>query len=271
MLKDGPIALFLALCTLFTLKLRDRFEGKYFLLLLGSLFCLFALRNYAAYIVFISMAGTFILTAKRFTPIRILQGALLVILFGLALSYFAGGHVQQFAERAVDLKRIQAIRVWGAKVSSSGYGADVDISDPQAALGFLPVGVVYVLFAPFPWMMGNLRQLITLPEQIAWWLLVPIMLKGYWFAFRHRLRESFPTTVFSIGLTLAYALYQSNVGTAYRQRAQLFVFFFVFISIGLEVRREARQKKRRGEVTRRPVPARYAPPSLAATLVDQPN
>ena len=67
-----------------------------FLLLLGSLFCLFSLRNYAAYMIFIAMAGTFVLTAKRFTPVRIAQGALLVILIGLALSYFAGGHTQQF-------------------------------------------------------------------------------------------------------------------------------------------------------------------------------
>jgi hypothetical protein len=243
-LKDGPIALFLALCTLLTLKLRDRLEVRNFVLLLGSLFCLFALRNYAAYIIFIAMAGTFVLTAKRYTPVRLVQGALLVILIGLALSYFAGGHVQQFAESALDLKRIQVVRVWGAKASSSGFGADVDISDPRAALGFLPVGVVYVLFAPFPWMMGNLRQLITLPEMVVWWLLVPITVRGYWFAVRHRLRESFPITVFSVGLTLAYALYQSNVGTAYRQRAQLFVFFFVFTSIGLERRRAARVKKR---------------------------
>src|SRR5262245_6152885 len=258
MLKDGPIALFLALCTLFTLKLRDRFTGKDFLLLLGSLFCLFALRNYAAYIIFIAMAGTFVLTAKRVTPIRVLQGALLVILIGLALSYFAGGHVQQFAESALDFKRIQAVRVWGAKVSSSGFGGDVDISDPQAALGFLPVGVVYVLFAPFPWMMGNLRQLITLPEMLAWWLLLPIMLKGYWFAIRHRLRASFPITVFSIGLTLAYALYQSNVGTAYRHRAQLFVFFFIFISIGREVGRAPKKDKRPRALAGQRVSSRYA-------------
>jgi 4-amino-4-deoxy-L-arabinose transferase-like glycosyltransferase len=243
-LKDGPIALFIALCTLFTIRLRDRLNGKEFLLLLGSLFCLFALRNYAAYMIFIAMAATFVLAARRFTPLRIGQGAILVILIGLALSYFASDHVQQFAESTLDLKHIQAIRVWGARVATSGYGADVDISDPRAALGFLPVGLVYVLFAPFPWMMVNLRQLITLPEMIAWWLLVPILLKGYSFCLRHRLRESFPITIFSIGLTMAYALYQSNVGTAYRQRAQLFVFFFIFISIGLELKRVARERKR---------------------------
>src|SRR5215472_3738977 len=264
MLKDGPIVLFLALCTLFTLKLRDRFTGKDFLLLLGSLFCLFVLRNYAAYIIFISMAGTFLLTAKRFTPVRIVQGALLVIVVGLALSYFAGGHVQQFAESALDLKRIQAARVWGASVSSSGFGADVDISDPQAALGSLPVGVVYVLFAPFPWMMGSLRQLITLPEMLAWWLMLPIMLKGYWFAIRHHLRASFPITVFSIALTLAYALYQSNVGTAYRHRAQLFVFFFVFISIGRELKRAPNHARRLRAPAGQPVSRRYASPGVSA-------
>jgi hypothetical protein len=270
-LKDGPIALFLALCTLLILKLRDRLELKTFVLLLGSLFCLFSLRNYAAYIIFIAMAGTFVLTAKRFTPIRIVQGALLVIVIGVALSYFGGGHVQQFAESALDMKRMQMVRVWGAKASASGFGADVDISDPQAALAFLPIGVLYVLFAPFPWMIGNLRQLITLPELLVWWLLVPIMVRGYWFAFRHRLRESFPITIFTVGLTLAYALYQSNVGTAYRQRAQLFVFFFVFISLGLELRRAAKKEKRQAPLAGQRVFARYASPSPSATGISQPT
>jgi hypothetical protein len=268
-LKDGPIGLFLALCTLLTLRLRDRFEGKSFLLLLGSLFCLFSLRNYAAYIIFMAMAGTFVLTAQRFSPLRMIQGALVVVVIGVALSYFGGGHVQQFAESALDLKRIQLARVWGAKASASGFGADIDISDPQAALAFLPVGVLYVLFAPFPWMVGNLRQLITLPELLAWWLLVPIMLKGYWFAIRHRLRESFPITVFGIGLTLAYALYQSNVGTAYRQRAQLFVFFFVFISIGLELGRVAKEKKRLGvRPSKQHAFASCASGSVAGAVID---
>ncbi|HEU5239390.1 MAG TPA: hypothetical protein VFU37_19825, partial [Pyrinomonadaceae bacterium] len=39
-----------------------------------------------------------------------------------------------------------------------------------------------------------------------------------------------------------------NVGTAYRQRAQLLVFYFVFVAVGfvlLKERREARLQKRR--------------------------
>lgn len=244
LLKDGLIVLTLCLCMLFTLKLRDRFDGRSFVLLLISLFCLYSLRNYAAYILFIAMTGTLLFAAKKFSPVRILQGGILIVLLGTSLAYFAGGDVQQIAERSFDLKRIQNARVWGAQAAESGYGGDVDITEPEAAIGFLPVGISYVLLAPFPWMITNLRQLITLPELVIWWALIPMLLKGLWHSMRHRLRESFSMIVFSISLTVAYALYQTNVGTAYRHRAQLFVFFFVFISIGLEVSREAKRKKK---------------------------
>jgi hypothetical protein len=93
-------------------------------------------------------------------------------------------------------------------------------------------------------MINNVRQLITLPELVLWWCLMPIMLKGFWYCIKHRLRQSFVICTFVLGLTLAFALYQSNAGTAYRHRAQLYVFFFLFIGIGLELRRTARAEKR---------------------------
>jgi hypothetical protein len=239
-LKDGPILLCLCLCTLFTLKVRDKFEVKSFVLLIASLLSLYTLRSYAAAIIFVAIAGTFIFAAKKFTPARILFGGVLVTLIGLTLVYFGMG---ELAKSGIDLEKIQRSRVWGAMAANTGYGGEVDITDPGAALGFLPIGVLYVLLAPFPWMINNLRQLITLPELLIWWLLIPMMVKGYWFAIRHRLRESFVICVFILSLTLAYALYQSNAGTAYRHRAQLYVFFFIFIAIGLDLGRKARLKK----------------------------
>jgi hypothetical protein len=165
----------------------------------------------------------------------------LVLVIGGTLAYFGAGSV---AKDSFNLKKIQDARMWSAKVANSGFGGDVDITDPQAAIAFLPIGLVYVLFAPFPWMVTNIRQLITLPELIAWWFLVPMVVKGFWYAVRHRLKESFSIVTFTVGLTLVYALYQSNVGTAYRHRAQLYVFFFIFIGIGLDLRRQAKLRKR---------------------------
>lgn len=241
MMKDGPIVLSLGLCALFTLKLQVKMRVKDVLFLLISLFCLFSLRNYAFYLMFAAIALSLLLAGKRFTPLRLVQGALLVTVIGGALLYLGAARVDK---DQFDIKTIQAARVWGANNANSGFGADVDITDPTAAIEFLPIGIVYVLFAPFPWMMTNLRQLITLPELIAWWLLVPMVVKGFWYAVRHRLKESFAMVIFTVGLTLMYALYQSNVGTAYRHRAQLYVFFFIFISIGLELRRKDKLEKR---------------------------
>jgi len=239
-LKDAPIVLCLCLCTFYTLKLRARWNLKSFLFLSLYLFCLFALRHYAFYIIFVAIAGTFLFAARRFTPLKVLQGAILIIVIGVAFAYFGAGDV---AQQTFDLKHIQAGRVWSAKAATSGFGGDVDITDPRAAIGFLPIGIMYVLFAPFPWMVTNLRQLITLPELIAWWALVPMMIRGYWFLVKHRLRESFAICLFIVGLIFAYALYQSNTGTAYRHRAQLYGFFFVFISVGIELRRADRLRR----------------------------
>jgi Dolichyl-phosphate-mannose-protein mannosyltransferase. len=239
MLKDAPIVLSLCLCALYTLKLRNRFQTKSLILLIASLFCLLSLRHYAFYIMFVAVASALLLTPKRLSPLRIAQGGILVIVLGITLAYFGASSVPQ---ETFDLKHIQAAREWSAKVANSGFGGDVDITDPKAALGYLPLGLLYVLFAPFPWMITNVRQLITLPELIAWWALMPLLLRGYWYGLRHRLKETFAISIFTISLTLVYALYQSNVGTAYRHRAQLYIFFFIFISIGLELRRTAKAR-----------------------------
>jgi hypothetical protein len=39
-------------------------------------------------------------------------------------------------------------------------------------------------------------------------------------------------------LTLAYSLFQGNVGTAYRQRSQLLVFYFIFVAVGAVLLKE---------------------------------
>jgi 4-amino-4-deoxy-L-arabinose transferase-like glycosyltransferase len=240
-LKDGPIVLCLCLCVLYTMKVRTKLEVSSFIILVASLLGLYALRHYAAYIMLTATAGALLFTSgKRFTPVRMLQGAVLVILIGLSFSYFGAGE----AATALDMKVIQNARVWGAAAANTGFGGDVDITDPKAAIGYLPLGILYVLLSPFPWMINNLKQLITLPELIAWWCLMPMMVKGYWFAFRNRLQQSFVICTLVLGLTLAFALYESNAGTAYRHRAQIYVFFFIFISIGLEMRRQAKLQRR---------------------------
>src|SRR6185503_12979458 len=96
-----------------------------------------------------------------------------------------------------------------------------------------------------PWQFTSVRSMITLPEMIVWWLSFPLLILGLWFAIRHRLRRVSPILLFSTLLTLGYSIFQGNVGTAYRQRAQLLVFYFIFVAVGIVLFQERREDRKR--------------------------
>ncbi|MEP7272127.1 MAG: hypothetical protein ABI882_11535 [Acidobacteriota bacterium] len=164
---------------------------------------------------------------------------LAVLLIGLFFAYYGAGDV---AQKSLDLGLIQSGREWSAGVSGSGYGGDVNITDTRAALAYLPLGTLYFLFAPFPWMIRNLNHVLILPEMILWWLASPFLFRGFWIALRRRLRSSMAILMFTFGLSFAYALYLTNFGTAHRMRVQVLGFFIIFVSIGWESWRLSRAK-----------------------------
>jgi hypothetical protein len=168
-----------------------------------------------------------------------------VAVMGLAFTWFgvlryAGAQFTRYA----DLKTIQMSRTDQA-AAGSGFGQDVDVSTTEGALTAIPIGLVYLLFAPFPWDMATLRQSITLPEMLIWWASFPLLVLGLWYALRHRLRQVSPIVIFTTMLTLAYSVFQGNVGTAYRQRSQLLVFYFIFVAVGAILLKERAEDKRR--------------------------
>jgi hypothetical protein len=65
------------------------------------------------------------------------------------------------------------------------------------------------------------------------------------------LRQVLPILLFTLMLTLAYALAQGNIGTAYRQRSQLLVFYFIFVAVGMVLVIEVRQWHKHKAMTAR--------------------
>jgi hypothetical protein len=86
---------------------------------------------------------------------------------------------------------------------------------------------------------------------IVWWASLPLLVLGLWFAIKYRLREVAPIIIFTTLLTLTYSILQGNVGTAYRQRAQLLVFYFVFVAIGYVLVKEKREALARRRIAER--------------------
>src|SRR6266480_33412 len=251
-LKDGPIVFFLALAILCTLKLGEKLTVKYIATLVLALLALIALRFYVFYMIAVAIGGAFVIGMQQITATSFARQFTAIILLGLALTYVGvtrSASVQ--FERYGDLALLQRSRKDLARSAESGFGQDVDVSTTSGAISTIPVGVLYLLFAPFPWQITSLRQSITLPEMLIWWASFPLMVLGLWFTIKYRLRIISPILIFTVMLTLAYSVFQGNVGTAYRQRAQLLVFYFIFVAVGFVLVKEKREDKKRREMEER--------------------
>jgi 4-amino-4-deoxy-L-arabinose transferase-like glycosyltransferase len=243
-LKDGPIVFLLVLATLLTLQLGEKFSLKNSIILCLILSTLISFRFYLFYMMTAAVLGAFIIGTREFTLSSFIRQLLVVVGIGLALTYM--GVLQRAEQQAGyfgDLRVIERGRVDQSR-AQSGFGQDVDVSTPEGAIRAVPLGITYLLFAPFPWEVQSLRQSITLPEMLLWWACFPLLVLGLWFTIRHKLRQAFVILVFTTMLTLAYSIFQGNVGTAYRQRAQLLVFYFIFVAVGYVLIRERREEKK---------------------------
>jgi hypothetical protein len=157
--------------------------------------------------------------------------------------YTPVGQEALFQSRFLDLDLLQNSRADLAR-AGSGFAANVDVSTFSGVISVLPVGVVYLLFAPFPWTIRGFRQALALPDVLIWYALTPFLVLGIASAWR-RLRQTMPIVVFTTALTLAYGAFLGNAGTAYRQRTQVMMFYFLFIADGLH-----RSRKVTGAVSR---------------------
>lgn len=243
-LKDGPIVFLLVLSMLATLKLGIRFSFKYLAFLALSLIFLLTLRFYVFYIVVLAITVAFILGRRQLTAQSFARQFIVLVVIGMALAYFGvTRYATQQYEAYGSLEQLKLMRMDASQSAQSGFAEDVDVSSTSGALSAIPLGLTYLMLAPFPWQLASLRQIITLPEMIIWWSSIPLLVLGMWFAVKHRFREVTPIIIFTTLLTLTYSILQGNVGTAYRQRAQLLVFYFFFVGIGFVLWKEKKEEK----------------------------
>ena len=251
-LKDGPIVFLLAMAILCTLKLGEKLSMKYIVVLVCALLGLIALRFYVFYMISVAIAGAFVIGMQQVTAKSFVRQFTAIILVGLALTYIGVTRSATASfERYGNLQTLQRSRLDLARSAESGFGRDVDVSSTSGAISTIPMGMLYLLFAPFPWQITSLRQSITLPEMVVWWTCFPLLVLGLWFAIKYRLRMISPILIFTVMLTLAYSVFQGNVGTAYRQRAQLLVFYFIFVAVGFVLMKEKREEKKRRDLEER--------------------
>ncbi len=245
-LKDGFILFFLVLTMMMVLEIQKKLSAISVTLLVVSLLAIFSLRFYVFYMVAAAVFGSIVIGLGTTTS-SILRRVLVVLIVSGAFMYL--GLVQTATsdfDRFASIERFENSRKWASNVAGSGFtdSSDANVGTVTGALTVFPVGFAYLMLAPFPWQVTNFRQAVTLPEVFLWWGMLPLALIGLVYTAKNRLRPAAPILIFSTLLTVVYALFQGNVGTAYRQRTQIQVFLLIFISVGWALYREKQENRK---------------------------
>ncbi len=240
LLKDGLIIFLLVLVMGLILRVQERFSYVTLVGLVLALFGIMSLRFYIFYMVLVAVVGSFLIGTSS-SIASMARRAIALVIIGLGLTYFGVIRTASIdLERFGNLEAVQRSRS-DLATAQSGFASDADVSTADGAIETIPVGVLFLMLAPFPWQVANVRQAITLPDVLLWWAFLPVMISGLVYSLRHRLRRALPIIIFSVTLTLAYSIFQGNVGTAYRQRTQIQVFLFMFIAVGWTLFKEKRE------------------------------
>jgi hypothetical protein len=232
-IRDVWVVLLILVIAREALCLQEKFSAGGLIRLSLAVLALPQFRDYILLAVVAPVAASFLIRARG----NVMRNAAFGLLLGLAIvmaDRIVGGGRHP---GTLDLEKISALRA-GTATGASAIEPDADVSTLGRALVFLPKGLAYFLFGPFPWTIGNVRQASTLPEMLFLYALVPSIVTGIAHLIRHRLRDAVMVLLVTAALTFGYALGQANQGTAYRHRAQVLPFFLMFGALGVELRRK---------------------------------
>lgn len=208
---------------------------------------LVGLRDYMGFLLLMGLIlGAVVVVRPGRVGVSLALGTVFTVILVLGVSQL--GLFERVATES-PLQRAQELRAglqqdFGGGAAGSAFGMGYDTSTPTGALRFLPVGLTYFLFAPFPWAIDSVLQLFTLPEVLLWYALVPFTALGLWRAPKLGGVRIYVALAVLAVVVVSYALVEGNVGTAYRHRAQVMPLFFIFTAAGLDRVRKGRRRRK---------------------------
>jgi hypothetical protein len=217
--RESWQALFFLLSVYWAIRLRKRPGILIFLYMLMSVFCMATLHNglkgYAMYLVLISVywgifsckKGVRLTRHVRFLFTGLLVACVIVLAQKMGW-YLTIGHALEGA----DGFRQSAVTIQ----ARTTYGVMLDTSSVLGLVKTLPLVFVYYMFAPFPWHVGNVKDIYALLESMLRFVLLFFAVSS-WRRSSGEVRSYYGfLLIIFLGMELMWALGTINWGTATR-------------------------------------------------------
>lgn len=119
--------------------------------------------------------------------------------------------------------------------ADSAYLVDYKFDSIGSTIKYVPIGLFYYLFSPFPGTIEISKIVMCLLEIILIYISFPFICWGIYHSIRNKFEHASPALIFSGIITLIYAIANSNIGTVLRWRMQTYVVLFIFAGIGISL------------------------------------
>ncbi len=237
LIRDSLVIFVMVWIISLVMDLRREFSLMKLATFVGLLMVLGTLRQYLFIIVGVCAVFSFLIGKAGKTGRSVVVGMLAIVAL-FAVVRYAGFGVWEL-ERA-SLQNLALQRQFNSSVADAAgsFRPEVDISEPVAALTYLPIGMLYFLGSPFPWQALSTTQFMALPDVLFWYLLLPPIFFGLGHIVRNRFRDASMVILCITAVTVLYSLVEGNVGIIFRHRAQVIVPFMVFAGVGIALRRK---------------------------------
>ena len=244
LLKDPNTQFLITFIIHLTLRLKERLRFSNLAILIGSIALIGFFRGYLLIIVFMAVASSFI-TFRKETFIR---NFIIITLFAMTFavlfsSYEAKSIPKYETNKESAFQSLQQIRT-GFYTGGSKILGHINISTPMNALKYSPLLLAVFFLAPFPWdITGSMLHNLATAEGLIWYFFFYYAIKGIMRSLKEGKYDTMPVLVMIGVISVAYALAISNMGAAYRFRAQVSVLLLVFSGYGLYLRKQEHIKK----------------------------
>lgn len=238
-LKEPPTIFLLCAITLATIKFHRCHKLRYIFLILIFISLIELIRPTLSLTLFAGLFFSLLLGMKKKTVWKILIVVTLFILitniFGYNLFLIGKDLVIETLKRMIDLQRGfvseggSTYKIYEERFYSGRIG---DIRPLGFLVSFIK-GWIYFLFVPFPWSIHTKLQLISYPQVVLWYLLVPFSTLGILPSIRYGKKVALVILIYIFFITSSFALVSGNIGTVLRHRDLVLPFYFVFAAAGL--------------------------------------
>ena len=240
LLKDTLSIFSISVLVLSISRVRQRFSLANISGILVPLIVLLCVSDYLFLACTALACITLVFSREKSVPVVLVRAGVVLLVVGiigqiLGLGFLGIGYAKQTPY--FDLDFINDARTG---MTAYGTGAIFDDgrsvewgSDPLSNLRNAATALYYFFFTLDLRNIGSVRQLMALPEVVVFILLLPMLARGMYRAWKRYRWRAMPMFVFVGGLILVYGAATTNMGAMYRWRMQVMPLLVVFIACGL--------------------------------------